>query len=181
MIVLAGVTASTKASDQYFYGARSIGTRTTTSMLVKRTVDRPGGAIREQVTDCDHNAAAKPRVIPYRVEFKVRPDGFYTLEEVLQKSFRGTGQVKNDAWTAWTSHTYSPSQGWMLVSDDRITDLGVKSSGRVGLAVKKTLFTGTQQMELVEDFVEIGADRYQSILDSYTRNATSPNLECEFK
>jgi hypothetical protein len=89
--------------------------------------------------------------------------------------------VQFDSKSAWTSHTYSPSQGWMLVSDDQIKDLGPNGPSRLGLSVKKLFVMGTQQMELAEDFVEIGPDRYQTILDSYTKNAASPNVECEFK
>jgi len=174
-------TASAQAGVQYFYGARSIGTKVIASMLVKRTVDRAAGTITEQVTDCDHNEAAKQRVVPYRVEFKVRSDGFYTLEEVLQKSFRGTGQIKNDSWTAWTSHTYSPAQGWMLVSDDQITDRGSHGPSRAALTVKKIYFMDNQQTELAENFVDIDSDRYQTILDSYTKNAASSKLDCELE
>jgi hypothetical protein len=170
--------ASTAPVDQYFYGVRSFGGNTIASMIVKRSVDRSSGKIIEQVTDCDYNIAAKRRVIPYEVEFKVRADGFYSFEEVLQNSFRGTGQVKNDGWTAWTSHSFSPKEGWTLISDDRIKEV---TPGRTGLAVKKIFAMAGRETELSEDFTEIEAERYQAIQNAYTKNANNSSLECVYK
>jgi hypothetical protein len=170
--------ASTAPVDQYFYGVRSIDGKTIASMIVKRSVDRSSGKIVEQVTDCDYNTAAKRRVTPYQVEFKVRADGFYSFEEVLQNSFRGTGQVKNDEWTAWTSHSFSPTEGWTLISDDKIKEV---TPGRRGLAVKKIFAMAGREMELSEDFTEIEAERYQAIQNAYTKNANNSSLECVYK
>jgi len=181
-VTLATVAACTSirahAADQYFYGVRSFDGKAIASMIVKRSVDRSSGKIVEQVTDCDHNAAAKRRVVPYQVEFKVRADGFYSFEEVLQNSFRGTGQIKNDGWTAWTSHSFSPQEGWTLISDDKINEV---TPGRPGLAVKKIFAMAGREMEFSEEFTEIEAERYQTIQNAYKINANSSSLECVYK
>lgn len=173
-------TASVKNApyEQYFYGGRTIGGKEIASMIVKRVVDQSNGKITEEVTDCDHNIQSKQRVVSYLVDFQVRLDGFYTLEEKKQNAFRGTGQIKNADWTAWTSHTFSAKDGWTMISDDQIAEVMPK---RIGLKVKKIFNAGPKQIELSEDFIEIDVERYEALLKTYTENANNPKLECSYE